>query len=80
MAKSLQRLYVEKESLRLHLEGFLDVRASFLLGILHKVCKEEISAADNNGILGSIIENPVTIVQYSCNIHRSLQVSGREGM
>jgi len=55
MAESLQRLYVEKESLRWHLEGFLGVRASFLLGILHKVCKEEISAGDNNGILGSII-------------------------
>ena len=29
MAESLQRLYVEKESLRWHLKGFLDVRASF---------------------------------------------------
>ena len=73
MAESLQRLYVERESLRWHLEGFLDVRASFLPGILHKICKEEISAGDNNGIFGSHqYKWPNWMVNYQPNLPATL--------
>jgi len=40
MANGLQRLYLEKGSLRWHLKGFWDVRASFLQGIFTRHMKK----------------------------------------